>query len=482
MNAYRGVVAPQGDGEPAERPVAGADARPRPGLVVAAAAFATLLATLQQTLLIAALPALPGVLGASASAVSWAVTATLLAGSIATPVVARLAELHGTRRLALIILAVVVVGSAIAPIGGLAPLIVGRALQGLGTAFIPLGIVMLQENLDRALITRAMAVLGATLGVGGSLGIPLGGVLLDQFGWRSIFLVSGVGALLAWVLLRVAVPHRAGRVESGRFDLAGAVALSVALTLLLLNIERGQEWGWLSPLTVGSFALGLVALIVWIRTSWVRTDPLIDLQSAMRWPVLLTNVAGVMMGIGMFTNLLGTTAQLQNSPDQGGFDGSATMAGAIILPSAVCIMLITPVMSKIASSLGPRALLLIGAVVLLASFLVRSVFTPSIALLVTYTTVAAMGTAMTYTSMPMLLGRYADRAHMAEANGLNALVRAIGTTIGSAVFAAVTTGLRTTGPRPEPTAGALAAVYLIGAAVSVVTILAALGIGRAPRR
>lgn len=126
----------------------GTSGPPRPDTVVAVLAFAGIVVSLMQTLVIPLVPELPGYLGASASDTTWAITATLLAGAVATPVVGRLGDMYGKRRMLLASLAMLVAGSAVCALSdSLVPMVVGRTLQGLSAGVIALGISIMRDEL-----------------------------------------------------------------------------------------------------------------------------------------------------------------------------------------------------------------------------------------------------------------------------------------------------------------------------------------------
>lgn len=112
----------------------------RASTIVAVLALSGIVVSLMQTLIIPLIPQLPTLLGASPSDATWAITATLLAGAVATPVMGRLGDMYGKRRMLLLSLVLLVAGSAVAALSDtLTPLVVGRALQGLAAGVIPLG-------------------------------------------------------------------------------------------------------------------------------------------------------------------------------------------------------------------------------------------------------------------------------------------------------------------------------------------------------
>src|SRR5205823_11242877 len=117
--------------------------------------------------------------------------------------------------------------------------------------------------------------MSATLGIGGALGLPLGGILFDQFGWQSVFWLSaGVGVAIGVAVLLV-VPESDVKTR-GRFDALGAILLSIALTALLLVISKGSSWGWDSERVILLLLATGVALAIWVPYSLKVSQPLVD--------------------------------------------------------------------------------------------------------------------------------------------------------------------------------------------------------------
>ena len=199
----------------------------RPALVVGVLAACGLAVSLMQTLVVPLLPRYPQLLGASTSTVTWLVTATLVAGAVCAPMLGRLGDMYGKRRMLVVALGLVAVGSAL---GALAPdvgtLIVARALQGASLGVVPLGISIMRDVLPEGRVGSGVALMSSSLGIGGAVGLPLTGLVAEHASWRWLF----AGAAVLGVLLLAAVlrwvdesPVRAG----GRFDLPGAAGLAV---------------------------------------------------------------------------------------------------------------------------------------------------------------------------------------------------------------------------------------------------------------
>lgn len=426
---------------------------------------------LQQTLVIPAVPSFPKILGTSPSNVSWVVTATLLTGAVATPVVARLADLFGKRNMLRISMGIVLLGSLIAPFGGLAGIILGRALQGIGTAIVPVCMALMRDWVTGHRMGSALSLCSAMLGIGGGVGIPIGGAVMQALGWQSLFWVSAALAAIAVASTWMFVPSNT-HAARGKFDIWGAVVLAVGLICLLLAVSKGGAWGWGSATTLVLFAVGAVVTVYWTVHQFRVDSPLVDLRTAIYRPIGMTNLASLLLGFAMFTNLLVTTLQLQGSTEEHGFMLAASLAGMAMLPSAIVSFFMAPVCAWIARRFSARFLLILGAAVIGASYLLRWGFSPSVLLVLIWATVSSAGIAMGYAALPMLIVEHCEPQVTAGANGFNALLRAVGTAIASSVVAAMgSTFAATHGGHVEPSWTAHVIVFVLGAVVAGLVIL-----------
>src|SRR5215470_17532469 len=160
----------------------------RTGAVVPVLASAGITVALMQTLVIPLVPELPQLLHASAAETAWAITATLLAAAVATPIMGRLGDMYGKRRMLLISIGLLVTGSVVAALSSsLGPMIAGRALQGMASGVIPLGISIMRDELPTEKLGSATALMSASLGVGGALGLPAAAFLAEHADWHVLF-------------------------------------------------------------------------------------------------------------------------------------------------------------------------------------------------------------------------------------------------------------------------------------------------------
>jgi MFS family permease len=440
------------------------------GLVITVLALCGTLVSLQQTLVLPLLPDFPEILGTTSENASWLVTITLLAGAVGTPIVSRLADMFGKRLMLLVCLGSVIVGSAIAAMSAsLALVVTGRGLAGIGTSLVPVGISIMRDHLPAERVGSGVALMSATLGIGGAVGIPLAGVISSNFDWHALFLVSGGFAVVMLIAVLLVVPESSVR-AGGRFDYLGAALLSLALTCFLLAVSKAGTWGWTDQKILVLLVVAALTLAVWIPVELRSGQPLVDIRTSLRRTVLLTNVASILIGFAMFANFLSVTQQVQMPTESGyGFGLSVVETGLVLLPNGILMVLLSPVAAALIRRFGPRTVLVSGAIVMAVGFVMRSFLHGSLPEVVVGAGISAAGTALAFAAMPMLIMRSVPITETASANGLNTLLRAIGTSSASAVLAAVFSGLTMdVGGTPIPTFGAYQLVFWLGATTALV--------------
>lgn len=440
-----------------------------PVLVIAVLASCGLTVSLNQTIVVPLLPRFPRLLDASPTTVSWLVTATLVAGAVCAPVLGRLGDMYGKRRMLLVALGMITVGSvlcAVAP--GVEMMITGRTLQGAALGIIPLGISVLRDVLPPAQMGTGVALMSSSLGFGGAIGLPITGMVAEHAHWRWLFIGSAIVVTVQFTLVTLLVresPLRSG----GRFDLPGALGLASALVCLLLAITKGNEWGWASPLVLGLLASAVVLFTAWGWFELRRSDPLVDLRVNARPAALLTNIASVLVGFGMFAAFLVTTQILQAPTATGyGFGLSLMAAGLALLPNGAMMTIFSPVSARLSKRWGARSTLVLGTVVLAAGNVAIATLPDRIPLIVIACTVLAIGTALAYSAIPLLVMAAVPPSQTAAANSLNALMRMLGTSSCSAVAAAISSAMTiSVAGRVVPSGAAYSTVFLAAAAAAV---------------
>jgi MFS family permease len=448
----------------------------RPAVVIGALASCGLTVSLMQTLVVPLLPVFPRLLGASTAAVAWLVTATLVAGAVCAPLLGRLGDMYGKRRMLLLALGLITAGSALGAVApGIELLIAARVLQGAALGVIPLGISVMRDVLPAERVGSGIALMSSSLGIGGAIGLPLTGLVAEQASWRWLFAGAAVLCALQMLVVRRIVaesPIRSG----GRFDVPGALGLGSALVCLLLAISRGTDWGWSSGRVLGLLVAAGLLFGVWGRHQLSTETPLVDLRVSARPAVLWTNVASVLIGFAMFAGFLVTTQILQAVPETGyGFGLSLLAAGLVMLPIGGAMTLFSPVSARLSRRFSARITLVLGAAVLGAGNTWLATLPASIPQIMLACTVTAVGAALSYSAIPLIIMSAVPATETAAANSLNTLMRMLGTSSCSAVFAAVATGLAIEiDGHPVPAGSAFTVVFLAaaGAAAAAMVITA----------
>ncbi|WP_369206486.1 MFS transporter [Streptomyces sp. PU-14G] len=453
------------------------------GAVTAVITLSCVVISLMQTLIVPIIPQLPQLLHAGPSSASWAVTATLLAAAVVTPIAGRLGDMYGKRRVIIASLALVVVGSVLCAVSdSLIPVVTGRALQGLATGVIPVGLSFLRDVLPAERVGGAIALVSAALGVGGAVGLPASAALVQYADWHVLFwFAAGLGAIC--LALVVALLRESPNQSPGRFDALGALGLSVGLVCLLLPATKGGSWGWASGSTLGLFAGGAAVLLVW---SWYElrvAHPLVDLRVTARRPVLFTNLASLLVGFAMYATSL-VLPQLLQSPSATGYGlGQSTLAAGLALaPSGLIMMAFAPLSARITARHGARVTLLTGLCVIGFGYGAGLLLMAEVWQIIVMSLIVSAGVGIAYAASPALIMGAVPANETASANGINSLMRSVGTSSSSAVMAAILASMSTQlGSVSVPTEQGFRTTYVVAMVAALLGIAVTLLIPRPNR-
>ncbi|HEX6235517.1 MAG TPA: MFS transporter, partial [Jiangellaceae bacterium] len=307
----------------------------RAWLVVVLLCAAQFMLILDLTVVNVAMPSIQADVGLALADLQWVVTAYTLAFGGLIILGGRAGDLFGRRRMFLAGLAVFTVASltaALASAPGL--LITARAAQGVGAALLSPAALALITTLfpEGTARHRALAVWAAVAASGGAVGVLIGGVLTQAFGWQAIFLINvPVGVIIAVAVVRIVPPVLP--VGAGRLDPAGALLATGSLVALIYGLVGAESAGWASARTIGLFALAAAGFAVFVLVERVVRHPLVPLSVFRRRP---TVVALVLMILGMgpvFSGFFFSSLYLQSA-----LGHSALRTGVEFLPVALAIV------------------------------------------------------------------------------------------------------------------------------------------------
>ncbi|MCU1439164.1 MAG: Major facilitator superfamily 1 [Rhodoglobus sp.] len=397
---------------------------------------------------------------------TWTLTAWLIAAAVATPLLGRAGDLVGRRRMYLLALAAVAVGSVLAALApNLTVMLAARVLQGLGAAVFPLGFGLVRDAFPAAKVPGVIGALSAIMAVGSGLGTVIAGPVAAAIGWRGLFalpfLLAVTGLMLGFRGLR-----ETSQRSSGRLNAVAAVLLSGWLVALLLPLSSGNQWGWGSPIVIGLFVAAAVVAGAWVTVEVRSSTPLVDMR-VMRLPaVWTTNLTALLTGAGMF-GVWAYLPRLAETPTASGFGlgASASTAGLIMLPMLVTMASVGFVAGPLSRVLPFAAQLTIGAFLSAGAALSIALLHESELQLAIAAAVLGLGTGLVTSSTPNLIVRSVPGDQVGIATGMNANIRTIGGAIGTTVFAAAIGA--TVGSSGTPAESGYVTAFVIGAALAV---------------
>jgi EmrB/QacA subfamily drug resistance transporter len=440
-------------------------------LGIAALAFA-----LAQTTVVPAIPELMRGLHTDAAGVTWTLTGYLVAAAVFTPLVGRLGDIYGKRRLLVVALLAFGAGSVVSAVSAdLWVVVAGRVVQGAGGGIFPLCFAIVRDEFPRERVARGIGLMSAVAGIGGGLGLVLGGILVDRVSYHWIFwlgAVMGFGAAAATELL---VPESPVRTPA-RLDLRGALVLAVGLVLPLVAISQAHDAGWGSARTLGLIAAGLVVLALWVALERRTAQPLADIAALAKPPVLMTNLTTLLVGFGMFGSfiLIPTLAQSPTSTGYG-FGADATRAGLLLLPGSLAMLAFGPLSGIVGGRVGNRVPLAAGGLLTALGLALLAVAHGGQGEVVAFGLLMSAGIGLAYAAMPNLIIESVPPAQTGEATGFNALVRSVGSSLGSQVSATVLAASAVAG---IPTDGGFTHAFAVSAAVAAAAGAVAVAIPR----
>ncbi len=396
--------------------------------------------TLMQSLTIPVLTEIESVFDTDQNTVTWVLTAYLLSASVFTPIMGRLGDAYGKQRLLVVSLVALAIGSlvaALAPTIGV--LIIARVIQGIGGGVLPLAFGIIRDEFPLAKIGGAVSVVSSLLAVGFGAGIVLAGPLTSSLGFRWLFWLPFIVTAVAAVVAVLVVPESPVRTP-GRIAILPALLLSGWLVALLLGLSQAPKWGWGDPKTVGLLVAAVVLAAAWIRVELVVDVPLIDMKM-MRLPgVWTTNLVALLLGVGMYASF-GFIPQFNQTPSANGygFGSTITESGMILLPSAIMTFLTGLVAAPIARKIGPKTVVVIGSAIGAVGMFMMAAFHAEAWQVAVSNAVTGTGIGLAFACLAGLIVGAVKPEQTGVASGMNANIRTIGGSIGTAVMASIVT-------------------------------------------
>ena len=332
---------------------------PHEWLILLTVMIASFLGRLDGTVVNLALPKMISDFGITVSQASWISTAYIIANAIFVPIFGKLGDLIGRKPLYIFGIVGFIISSVFAGLStNLSQMVFFRVLQAITVSIdYPLALSIIAYTFeDRQKRAQAMGLWSAVFGVAAVFGPLLGGPLIDNFSWRSVFYINVpigiIGTIMAWKYIVEPVQKIKG---IKNFDIWGSLLLGLSLGTLVLVLDQGQTWGWLSGKSVLSYVITVVSFVLFILVEQRQKEPVVDLKF-FRIPEFSVSL------IVSFITFMGFIGGIFLLPIfiQGYLGYDVTKTGYLFLPMAAGMMIAAQVGARASAKFQPRYVVFVG--------------------------------------------------------------------------------------------------------------------------
>ncbi|MFC3952675.1 MFS transporter [Aeromicrobium fastidiosum] len=452
-----------------------------PRLTVAVLALGTAAFGLLQSLIVPVLSEVQRRFDTDQSTVTWVLTAYLLSAAVATPLIGRIGDAVGKQRMLVVTLVMLAIGSAMAAVApSIEWMLVARVVQGFGGGVLPLAFGIVRDEVSPERSGTAVGLLASLVSAAFGIGIVLAGPIVDGLGYPWLFWLPAIATTLAAVGAVLFVPA-SPVTASGRISVLPAVLLSGWLVCLLLAVSEGNDRGWTSSTILGLLVAAAVLMAGWIASERRAAVPLIDLDLMRERGVWTSNAVAFVAGFGTFASL-GFLPQLLQTPVASGygFGDSISQSGWVLLPSSMAAFVMGFVAPRLVRRLTARRVISIGAAANVLAFSGVALLHDESWHISALMVLQGIGIGCVVSSLAGVVLASVPRHQTGVASGMNANIRLIGGSIGTAMMGGVITAR--TGAGGFPLEAGYRDGFLVLAAVAVVAVGVALLIPRTPGR
>jgi MFS family permease len=436
-----------------------------------------------ETMLIPAIPDLIRDFHVSYSMSSWILTAYLVSGAVMTPIAGKLSDIYGRKKILLIIMVIYAVGVCLAGFAtNVSFMLVARAIQGIGMSMFPIAFGIVRDKFPREKISIGQGVITSMFASGAVIGLAVGGIIIENYGWRTTFFtIIPVAVVLLLVIRRFIFvndgddpqyqhqgqkqskvierhSHNKQNTSSNRnknlsnhIDIKGAIALAVTVTSFLLVLTfietsdsiddntstnmpgaSNNSGGYSAQAIVPFIIVGIVSLILFVIVEKRAQSPLVDLKLMLNKSILPANLIIMLIGMSMFM-VFQTVPILVRNPGPIGFGEDAISTGKVQLPFALVLLIFGPTSGFIISKLGSLKPIISGAIITTAGFMGLFLFHSTEVLVSANLAILSTGLSLTSVGAMNVIILATPRQFSGISLGMTLLMRIIGSAIGPAL-------------------------------------------------
>jgi EmrB/QacA subfamily drug resistance transporter len=411
--------------------------------VLVAVGIGTFMSALDSSVVNTILPVIRSYFNSEVASVEWAVVVYLLVVSSLLLTFGRLGDLRGHKRIYVSGFLIFVVASAICGLAqSVEMLVISRGVQALGAAMLFANSpAILTKNFPPQQRGQALGMQAMMTYLGLTVGPSLGGWLTQVFGWRAVFYINVPIGLLAFSLSLVFIAsEKADAGQNERFDGPGAVFFSAGLIALLLGLNQGSEWGWVSPAILGCGAAAVILLAIFVMIENRRPSPMLDFSLFHSRLFSASTASAILNYVALYSVVFLMPFYLIQ-----GRGWSPAQAGLILTAQPIVMAVIAPLSGFLSDRIGSRLLSTLGMAIMAAGLFLLSRLGPSSpdGDILTSLAVTGLGTGIFISPNTSALLGSAPRQRQGIASGILATARNVGMVLGvglaGAIFSSVTT-------------------------------------------
>jgi MFS family permease len=368
----------------------------------------------------------------SIATVSLIISLYTVFGTAVNPVIGKLGDIYGKKKILIYVLVIYSVMVAITSFAtNFTVLLVSRTIQGIGLGIFPLAFSMVREQFPRERVPRAEGILSAMFGAGAAFGLPIGAAIANSYGWQANYHIALPFIVGLTILIYFVVRESPFMNRNAKLDYVGSIWLGAALAAIVFGLSEGASWGWTSPSVLILIFGGFVSLFPLVFFERRVDQPILNLKLLGRRNVLVSNVVGLSSGAALFLAFQSITYKLELPPPTGyGFDILKT--GLYLLPLALAILIVAIPVGRLVAKYGAKPFLYLGCIVgALGFFLLSTATSPD--QIAGYLVVASAGLAMLLVPSQNLLVLSVQRRQMGLATSLGTVFRNIGSSLGAPI-------------------------------------------------
>lgn len=449
--------------------------RSSPNAVIGAVFLAEVSATFETSMLYAALPTLIRTFGDPITA-GWLVTIHMLIGTVACVVAGRLGDIYGRRRVMLIMLAIAALGSIISALTpNFGVVLLGRALQGLATAVIPLSIGILRESLPEERMPVGVGLMTTAQGMGVAIGLVVGGTIIDRFNWHWLFVSSGVLLVASLLVVRLIVPARPGIPPKEKIDWIEGLLPAPGIAAVLLGLSLSKTYGWLDPRCYGLVIAGGLLIAFWARLSLKAKEPFINLRLLGSRNIAVTNASAVLLGLGS-TQIVFVFSTYMQAPawTMAGLGYTATVAGLAKLPSNFLSFFAGPLAGWLTLKRSVSSPIFAGGLMAAIGWVAGMSLPSTLAGVIALLCVISFGTSLLNAALPIAIVEAAPADRTSEAIGAMSVIRGMCAAVGTQMIAVILASDTVKAPGSGAAFPSPAAYHLTMACIAALALAAGL--------